>query len=228
MNIVLVLAAGVGCRAHTDVPKQFIEVHSVPVMVHTMRHFQECEQIDAICAVTLPEWKDRVKSYAIDYNIPKLKWVVDGGNTGLESVKKGILALGACADDDIILIHDSVRPFISQHEITDNILVATKHGVAVTAVPCVETLIKTDANGKSEYQIPRDGLMRVMTPQSFSLGILRDLFEKVDVSRSIFPSTFALYMSTGKPVYCSSGSEKNIKITYPEDVEYFRNLFNNE
>ena len=128
-------------------------------------------------------------------------------------------------ENDIVLIHDSVRPFITQRSISENVRVAKEHGVAVTSVPCVETLVKVNPDGYSDQQVPRDGLMRVMTPQSFKLGILRELFKNTDVLNSPFPSTFALYMSKGYPVYCSYGSERNIKITYPEDVEFLKKLF---
>lgn len=227
MNVALLLAGGIGKRAETPVPKQFLEVNSIPVIVYTLRVFQQSDDIDGICIVSHPEWKKEVRSYAKRFGISKLKWIANGGRTGLESVKNGLETLSELQNDTIILIHDSVRPFLTQKTIVENIITAKKHGVAVTSVPCVETLVKADSNGKAEQQIPRDGLMRVMTPQSFRIKTLREIFADVDVLNSPYPSTFALYMSKGYPVFCSYGSERNIKITYSEDIEYLKALFNN-
>lgn len=226
MNTLLLLAGGIGRRAETAIPKQFIEVKGKPVIIHTLNKFQDFKRIDQICIVVHTDWIDKVADYCRAFNITKVTKIVSGGRTGLESVKRGIGALTELDGRDLILIHDSVRPFISEQAIDDNINMANKYGVAVTSVPCVETLVEINKQGKSIRQIPRDSLMRVMTPQTFRIELLRALFEKVDISHSEYPSTFALYMSQGNPVYCSSGSERNIKITYPEDIEYLKNLFN--
>lgn len=220
MNILLLLAGGSGNRLGADIPKQFLTVKDAPVIVHTLRHFQDSPLIDAICIASHRDWMDDVKGYARDYGIDKIRWVVPGGNTGLESVKQGIDALMDVDDESLILIHDSVRPFISEVEIEDNIRVARLHDVAVTSVPCVETLVRTDKDGRANQHIPRDGIMRVMTPQTFRLRILRELFSDKDAATSGYPSTFALYMSKGFPVFCSHGNERNVKITYPEDLDF--------
>lgn len=225
MNVVLLLAGGVGKRAGADIPKQFVRVNDIPIIVYTLKKFQESQYVDAICVVVHENWKDELKKYIDDYGISKLKWIVDGGRTGLESVQNGVNYLKDLSDEDILMIHDSVRPFITQKAIEDNINLAKQHGCAVTSVPCVETLVKVDSEGMSTTQISRDGLMRVMTPQSFKLKLLRKLFFNEDVLNSPYPSTFALYMSKGFPVYCSFGSERNIKITYPEDIDYLKKLF---
>lgn len=225
MNIALILAGGVGKRAGVGFPKQFLEVQSVPVIVYTLTTFQKSNYIDEIVVVSHQDYIDEVMQYKTKYNISKLRDVVAGGQTGLGSVLNGIRSLSENSPEDIILIHDSVRPFLTSRDIEENVKVAEKHGVAVTSVPCVETLVMVDESGRADTQIPRDNLMRVMTPQSFKLRILRELFVNVDVNNSSYPSTFALYMSKGNPVYCSYGSERNIKITYPEDIDYLQKLF---
>lgn len=227
MNILLLLAGGVGSRAGTGIPKQFALINNKPIIVYTLSKFQRCKLIDAICVVSHKDWVSQIETYKDKFSLDKIKWIVSGGRTGLESVCKGIKSLASLSDKDLILIHDSVRPFITQKAIVDNISVAKQHHVAVTSVPCVETLVKVNSENKSTTQISRDNLMRVMTPQTFELGILRSLFNDIDFLSCNYPSTFALYMSKGYPVYCSYGSERNIKITYPEDIEYFKDLFEN-
>lgn len=223
MNILLLLAGGSGTRSGADTPKQFIEISGIPIIVHTLKTFQELDVINQICVVSHSEYINEVWAYGGKYGITKIKWVVDGGNSGLASVKRG-LDIIECDHDDIILIHDAVRPFISDKDIINNIEVAKRKGNAVTVVPCLETLISVDNSGQSISQTPRDGLMRVMTPQSFRYSILRELFDHSDIWNSPYPSTFALYMSKGHSVYTSSGSQLNIKITYPEDLEMARLL----
>lgn len=225
MNVLLLLAGGIGSRAGTEIPKQFISINNKPIIVYTLSTFQKCNLIDAICVVSHADWISQIETYKDKFSLNKIKWIVTGGSTGLESVANGIQALASLSDNDLILIHDSVRPFITIKSIIDNISIAKLHGVAVTSVPCVETLVKVDSENKSTTQIPRDNLMRVMTPQTFELGRLRCLFKNNNIMECPYPSTFALYMSKGYPIYCSYGSERNIKITYPEDIEYLKNLF---
>ena len=151
--------------------------------------------------------------------------ICDGGRTGLESTQKGIEFLSSYNDRDLVLIHDAVRPFIDEESISQNVSIALEYDVAMCSVDCVETLVHTVDGICSDKMISRDGIKRVLTPQTFCLGILRELYQGVDCFDSECQSTFVLYMNTGRPIYCSKGSERNIKITYPEDVQYFRRMF---
>lgn len=224
MNIAILLAGGVGKRAACEVPKQFVEVNHKPLIVYTLEKFQESEEIARICVVCVKEWIPALKSYAEQFGITKLDTVCEGGNTGLESLKKGLAALD-CEEDDLILIHDAVRPFVDAAIIKDNIAVAKEHDVAMTAVDCVETLVYMEKDGYAEKMIPRDYLQRIQTPQTFKYRILKDIYHQVKTEEISEPSIFALYMRMGNPIYCSKGNDKNIKITYPEDIEYFKKLF---
>lgn len=225
-NIALILAAGEGKRAETPCPKQFLLVKNKPLIVYTLEKFERCSVIDSICVITHKDWIDDVKTYADKYNVTKLQTVVVGGPTGLHSLKNGIDEISKKEKDALVLIHDAVRPFVSEKIIVDNIEVAKKNGVAVTSVPCVETLVKVEGSTNCSSQlIPRDGLMRVMTPQTFRLNDLKSILDAENLDDCLHPSFFSLYMSKGFPVTVSYGSEKNVKITYPEDVEFFKNLF---
>ena len=224
MNIALLLAGGIGERAACQIPKQFVEVNHKPLIIHTMEKFSKCEEIDRICVVCVSEWISTLERYVKEFAVEKVDTVCGGGKTGLESLKKGLDKLN-CEKDDLILIHDAVRPFVDDEVIRENISVARKHGVAMTAVECVEKLVYMEENGYAEKMISRDHLQRIQTPQTFRYGILKDIYQQIDLKQINEPSIFALYMSLGNSIFCSRGNEKNIKITYPEDIEYFKKMF---
>lgn len=209
MNIALILAGGVGSRSGEKIPKQFIEVNGKSIIIHTLEKFEQCEKIDGIVVSCLPGiWQKKLKRDCKKFNIKKLTGVCDSGRTGLESTQKGVNFLQGFKDEDLILIHDAVRPFIDDKSISENIKIALKYNVVMCSVDCVETLVHTSDGVSSDNVISRDGMKRILTPQTFSLGILRDLYQNVNCSVSEFPSTFVLYMSSNRPIYCSKGSEK--------------------
>lgn len=135
MNIALLTAAGTGSRMHQDIPKQFIHVENKPVIIHTMEAFQNHPSIDAILVVTLDSWKDVLWAYAKQFNIDKLKWVIAGGETGQESIKKGLDKLVEdCSSDTTVIIHDGNRPMISSEVISNSLAIADLFGDAVGIV----------------------------------------------------------------------------------------------
>lgn len=224
MNIALILAGGVGSRSGLNIPKQFYEVNNKPVIVYTMEKFQKAQSIDRIYVVCDDVWKSEVLSYKQKFSITKLCDTFSCGDTGLKSVYSGLCGI-KCSDDDFVLIHDAVRPFIDVDVIENNIEIAKKNGMAMSAVDCVETLVFAEDGCYAEKIIPRDGLKRIQTPQTFRYCDIKKLFDNTDLDNCKEPSAFALWMSVGKAIYCSKGNEKNIKLTYPEDIEYFTKLF---
>lgn len=226
MNIALLLAGGIGKRSGSEIPKQFVEVNGKPLIVYTMEKFEQSHEIDYICAVCVKEWIEKLKQIARQFHISKLKVVCEGGTSGLDSLQKGLQALN-CSEQDYVLVHDAVRPFVDEEIIKDNIRVAHQHGVAMTAVECVETLVYAEEDGYADKMIPRDGLKRIQTPQTFRYQILKEIYDGIDLEKVKEPSIFALYMSMGNAIYCSKGNDKNIKITYSDDIVYFKKLFGN-
>ena len=137
-NIALIIAGGVGARMGQDIPKQFINVHDKPVIVYTLEAFQKHPQIDAIEVVCLDGWHDVLRAYAKQFGISKLEKVVSGGRNGQDSIRNGLydIAERYKNDDDVVLIHDAIRPMVSADVITDNIRVCRQYGNAITVVPC--------------------------------------------------------------------------------------------
>lgn len=230
-NIALIIAGGVGARTHQDIPKQFINVHDVPVIVWTLKAFQNHPEIDAIEVVCLEGWHEVLKAYCKQFGISKLDKIVNGGETGQDSIRNGLFDLAERYHDcdDIVLIHDSIRPMLSEEVISQNIRVCREKGNAITVIPCTSVMLKTEDSIVSTDQIPRDNLKITQTPQSFFINELVDVHKKA--MKMEFPpaiASCALYVEMGMPVYLSAGSEKNIKITTSEDIEIFASLLESE
>ena len=228
-NIALIIAGGVGARMGQDIPKQFINVYDKPVIVYTMEAFQKHSQIDAIEIVCVDDWKGALQAYAKQFGIAKLENIVSGGKNGQDSIRNGLydIATRHNEKDDIVLVHDAIRPMISQEVISDNIRVCREYGNAITVVPCTAAMLKTFDSLSTEEQVPRDNLKITQTPQAF---FVNDLVEahKEALSKGITNSVASctMYIELGRKLYMSAGSEKNLKLTTVEDVEIFKALLN--
>ena len=226
-NIALIIAGGVGARMGQDIPKQFINVHDKPVIVYTMEAFQRHPDIDSIEVVCLDGWHDVLKAYAKQFGIAKLENIVSGGKNGQDSIRNGLMDIYERynSDDDIVLIHDAIRPMLLQEIITDNIRVCREYGNAITVVPCTAAMLKTYDSLSTEEQVARDNLIITQTPQSF---FVKDIVEahKEALSKGITNSVASctMYIELGRKLYMSKGSEKNLKLTTTEDIEIFKAL----
>jgi 2-C-methyl-D-erythritol 4-phosphate cytidylyltransferase len=226
MNIALLTASGTGTRTKQDIPKQFIHVENKPIIIYTLEAFQRHPSIDAIIVVGLKGWTDILWSYAKQFNISKLKWIVTGGETGQESIRNGIYELRKhCQDSDVVLIHDGNRPMVSQDIISDNLMKYELFGSAITAIPCTEAVFQSNNGESSSITIPREELYRTQTPHAYSLGKLLWAHEQAKENNIInTAATCSLLNALGEKIYLSIGSEKNIKITTVEDIEIFKAL----
>lgn len=225
-NIALLIAGGTGNRMHQDIPKQFITVNEKPVIVYTLEAFEKHPEIDSIAVACIDGWEPVLWAYAKQFNISKLQYVVRGGKNGQDSIRNGVYELEKYfSSDDLVLIHDSIRPLVSAEIISDNIRIALEHGNAVTAIPCAEAMMQTEDGIVSVGSYPRDKLKRTQTPQAFHIGDICNLHRKALVkglANSIASCTLMIEM--GKQVYFSAGSEKNIKLTTIEDIDIFKAL----
>lgn len=228
-NIGLIIAGGVGARMQQAVPKQFMTVMDKPVIIYTMEAFEKHPSIDVIAIVCLDGWDNILASYAKQYNITKLKHIIPAGNVGQESIKNGITELVKHYNrDSVVLIHDAIRPMVSRDVISDCIAVTQQHGNAIVCVPCQEAMLETQDKVSSSSSYPRDNLKRTQTPQGFKLGVILDAHakaEKMGITNSVASCT--LMIEVGETVYFSTGSEKNIKLTTPEDIDIFKSLLCN-
>ena len=225
-TIGLIIAGGVGARMQQAIPKQFMTVFDKPIIAYTMEKFENHPAVDVIAVVCLDGWDNILASYAKQYNITKLKHIFPSGSVGQESIKNGIMGLAEhYGDDAIVLIHDAIRPNLSKDVISECIAVTEQYGNAIVCVPCQEAMLETKDKICSESSYPRDNLKRTQTPQGFKLGIIKNAHKKAaefGITNSIASCT--LMIEIGEKVYFSAGSEKNIKLTTPEDIEIFKAL----
>lgn len=227
MNVALILAGGSGSRTEQAVPKQFISIYEKPIIIYTLEAFQKHSMIDEIIVSCISGWQDVLKGYARAYGITKLRWVVEGGENGQSSARNALLTLEPhCKEDDIVVIHDAVRPLISQEIITDCIQKAREFGSGLSAVTCQETIMKTQDGESSNDGIDRKDIMRVQTPQAYLFG--KALWaHKEALNRGIFNAVYTntLMLELGEELHFSLGSNKNIKITTLEDIDMFKALY---
>ena len=234
-NIAMIIAGGVGARVGAGVPKQYIKVKGKPILVYTMEAFQNYDLIDAITIVCQKDYEDDIWKMAKEYNITKLEHIFYSGQLGQDSIRNGVFGLEEYyAKEDLILIHDAIRPLVDELVLKDCIDVARENGNAIVCIPCVTTMLEKERDELGEKGkglecslsvYPRDLIMETQTPQAFTLELLgkchREALEKGITNET---ASCALMTKLGHRVYFSKGSEKNIKITVKEDIDLMEAL----
>ena len=227
MNTALVFAGGTGQRMNTRAkPKQFLELHGKPVIIYTLEHFEIHDEIDDILVVCLDGWIHELEHLLKQYALEKVSQIVSGGGGGDISVFNGLQALmGKCSPDDIVLIHDGVRPLINEDLISANIKMVKDHGVAITVEAAIESVVRLDANERISEVPPRANMFSAKAPQSFRYGMILNLYRQAqrDGYRTIDSAHLcSLY---GIEMHTVKSTPNNIKITAPADYYIFRALY---
>ena len=231
MNIALIIAGGTGSRMGMDVPKQFITIEGKPIIIYTMECFERHPMIDAIELVCIDGWQEVAKAYAKKFGISKLKWIVTGGTTGQESIRNGVFNLERKANpEDIIIVHDGIRPLIDESILSDVIVKCKKYGNAVSSMPYNEQIFIIDDEISTIQYIPRETLRRVSTPQAYKFDLLitkyKEAFsKKIGIYGSAYTNT--MMVELGVRLYFAAGSDKNIKLTTKDDLELFKGYLKN-
>lgn len=233
-SIALILAGGIGSRMNHSVPKQFMVVGGLTVLQHTMLAFQRHQLISAIYVVCSPQCQENVKQQAIEANIDKFVSCLEAGENSFLSARNGILQLEQVEkEDSVVLIHDAVRPLISQDIISRNIAVCLSKGNAITALPSQESFMVLDqcSNKRSKELtssqcILRENLLMAQTPHTFLLKDLQSMMHECD-KRGIrySQSIFTLANELGHvPLHIAEGEMTNFKLTLPSDISLFRTI----
>ncbi len=227
MNTAVIFAGGVGSRMHSrELPKQFLEMYSKPIIIHTIEHFEKHPEINAIVVVCVEDWIDYFKELLYKFRIEKVKKIVPGGASGQLSIYNGLKAAAEISksDDDIVLIHDGVRPLINENVITDNIASVKKNGSAITTAVVKETILVINENNSFINYVPDRKNSRVAkAPQSFYLKDILNAHNKaLSENKTDFIDSCTMMQHYGKKLFLIDGPNENIKITTPEDFYIMR------
>lgn len=228
MNIALVFAGGTGQRMnHAARPKQFLELYGKPIIIYTLEVFQKHPDVDAIVVPCVAGWHDHLQHLAEQYRIDKLIRIVPGGKTSQESKLSALRSLKEiCKEDDIIIMHDAVRPLVTEKLISDNLDCVRQHGNAITVDPFTETGITIDDGITVASTIERQKLYIAKAPQCF---FYKDVLQAHEAAQNMPDSTTidtcTIMTALGKQLYVVKGEHSNIKITTPEDYYIFKAIF---
>ena len=220
MNRVLIFAGGKGTRmkSENNIPKQFLKINDKYIIIHTLEKFEKCSDVDDIVVVCLQGWIDEIEKSIKKSKLKKISKIIPGGLTGFDSRLKGLEALADSEtyDEDIVLIHDGVRPFIPLDIITENINCAKRSGNAITVAPLNETLIYTATNPDS--MLKRSNCFLARAPQTFYVKKIHELYKRAlaeDKTELVDSASIAHHY--GEALNYVVGPEENIKITTPLD-----------
>lgn len=226
MNIAIIIAGGSGQRMKQEIPKQFLNVNDKPVIIYTLTAFQTHPDIDEIGVVCIDGWHDILAAYARQYRIDKLKWIVSGGENGQSSIRNGVFeAEKRYKGEDILLIHDAIRPMVSHEIISDCIVQCKRYGSAISVTPCNTAVLRKTKEMSSREVVPREQMAMTQTPQAFPVEKIAWVHRKAleeGITNSVASCTLMVEM--GQEVHFSIGAETNIKLTTPDDLEIFKAL----
>lgn len=226
----LIFAGGTGSRMKiTTKPKQFLELDGKAIIIHTLEHFENHPEVDHIVVVCVEGWIDYLNKLLKKFDITKVRHVVPGGSTGQMSIFNGLEAaskIEGTNKEDIVIIHDGVRPLIDANIISDNIKSVRENGTAVTVKPVIETVVQVDSNNLITNVVERDSCQTAVGPQSYYQKDIMDLHLRAQAD-NLFDmtdsSTLAGYY--GLNLYTVMGGPENIKITTPSDFYIFRAIY---
>lgn len=228
MNVALVFAGGTGQRMRNSArPKQFLELYGKPIIVYTLEVFQSHPEIDAIVVPCVEGWLDRLRELADTYAISKLLKILPGGETSQRSKLLALRELrDVCKDDDVILMHDAVRPLITHKLIDDNLACLRQFGNAITVDPFTETGVVSENGQVVDATVERKKLYIAKAPQTFFYAEALSAHEAAqEMPDSITIDTCTIMTALGKKLHFVPCLSSNIKITTPEDYYIFKAIY---
>lgn len=229
MNTALILAAGVDSNFQMNVPKQFVNVNNRPLISYTLERFQKHSEIEEIVVVCLEGWQELVRAYAKQFNITKLKAILTGGDNAQQSTYFGLKYMMeqlSVKKGDIVIIHDAIRPMVSEELITKSIKKCQKCGMGVAATKVMDAIMHTDVSGVGVESINRDIIKKIQTPQAFDFEYIYDMHNRaIELNVTGFWDNTGMLTGLGEKIYFSEGSDFNIKVNTVEDVAMFKTLY---
>lgn len=227
MATALIFAGGTGKRMNTrSKPKQFLEIHGKPVIIYTLEHFEYHEGIESILVVCIKQYIEELRGLLRRFGITKVKKIVPGGATGHDSIYQGLLAMeDFVKEDDIVLIHDGVRPLIDEELITLNIDTVKQYGNAITCEADKESQVRSTDGKTVDEMPPRNQMYTAKAPQSFYYGEIKKLYEKAEKDAVKCIDSAHLCSIYHKDLHMVKSTNNNMKITEPVDFYICRALY---
>lgn len=213
---VIIAAAGNSTRYGTGKSKQFLLLEGVPVLIKSVQAFEQIDEVKEIIITARKQDFDVIESFLRQYNIKKVKCVVEGGATRQDSISAAVKKVSE--ETEIIAIHDGARPLVSKETIIGVIEKAAEKGAAACAVPVKDTIKIIDSSGKIVTTPDRAALRAVQTPQVFNFSLYKEAIGKAVTESKQYTDDCQLIESMGHPVYLTDGDYENIKITTPDDL----------
>lgn len=223
----LIFAGGSGQRMNTrSKPKQFLEMHGKPIIIYTLEHFEYHEDVQDIIVVCIADWIEELRGLLKRYGITKVSTIVPGGGTGHDSIYNGLEAMQKNTDpDDIVLIHDGVRPLINAELISNNISAVQKYGTAITSEPVRESVVRCK-DGENIVDVPpRSEMYVAKAPQSFRYGEILKLYETARTDQIKTIDSAHLCSLYKVPMHVVLSTKNNLKITEPADYYIYRAIY---
>ena len=225
MHVFVILpAAGLGTRMAASQPKQFLELKGLPILIHSLRAFGAVTRVDGIYVAVRRGEMERVAAQVAEYGerfgFAGRVHVVEGGDNRQESVAKALAEL-AGDEDDIVLVHDAVRPLIDAATIERTIEAVAEHGAAIVGLPAIDTVkqVERTAHGALVTStIPREFVVLAQTPQGFRWGLLQRAFAEAEADGFVGTDEASVVERAGHPIAVVAGSQVNLKITQPGDL----------
>lgn len=246
-TIVLLLAGGIGARMGAEVPKQFMKIGGRPVIMYTLAQLEKAPVVDGIVIACIEGWEQRLRAWIAAAGIEKVTAIVPGGGTRYASTRRGMESLAA-DDDDVIVVHDAVRPLVSDDSLASVVSVARRFGNSMAVLECTDTMYERtglpgealDREGRSESGnslaedslnlgytarvVARERLVRGLTPEAVTGRRMREMYARADARGIRLDSISVLQSALGWEIHFAKGDRINLKLTRPEDVELFRAL----
>jgi len=229
MTIAAILAGGTGSRMGGGIPKQYLPVGGRPVIVHTAEKFTAHPQVDCVLVLAPTAWLEHTRDCLAEHHSVT---VIQGGETRNDTIRTALDWIAATCgtdEDHVILTHDAVRPFVTNQIISNNIAAVHTHGACVTAIPAIDTIVKSKDNAFAGEIPPRGELYLAQTPQSFRCNKLRELMNSLtpEEAHALTDAT-CIYALRNEPVFLVPGEARNIKITYPFDMKVAQAILEEE
>ena len=230
MSVFVILpAAGIGTRMASTAgadskaaPKQFLSLKGLPILLHSLQAFLAVPRVTAIYVAVRESEQPRVSAMLADYNLGSKVHVVTGGDFRQDSVANALAALPSTSSDDIVLVHDAVRPLIDPDTITRTIAAIEKHGAAIVGLPAVDTIKQVERTAGGALitaTIPRELIVHAQTPQGARVPLLRRAFAEAAADEFFGTDESSLLERANIPVYVVPGTSRNFKVTQPGDLE---------